>query len=153
MRGEVEIRLADARDLPDIVRLERGVPEAPHWSESEYAAILTQQAGAVRRCLWVAATEDGISGFAVGKVLGSEAELESVAVSSDARRLGIGRSLCEAVLSWAHEQGAESIELEVRAGSTGAIRLYEALGFAKNGRRAGYYRDPADDAVLMRRAL
>ena len=42
------------------------------------------------------------------------------------------------------------MELEVRAGSAGAIGLYEGLGFVGVGRRRGYYRDPVDDAVLMR---
>jgi [ribosomal protein S18]-alanine N-acetyltransferase len=42
------------------------------------------------------------------------------------------------------------VELEVRAGSAGAIALYERLGFVAVGRRPGYYRSPVEDAVLMR---
>jgi ribosomal-protein-alanine N-acetyltransferase len=38
----------------------------------------------------------------------------------------------------------------VRAGSAGAIALYERLGFVAVGRRPGYYRSPVEDAVLMR---
>ena len=65
-----------------------------------------------------------------------------------ARRMGVGRALCEAVIDWCKGQSA-ALELEVRAGSEGAIALYEGLGFVVTGRRGGYYREPAEDAVLM----
>jgi ribosomal-protein-alanine N-acetyltransferase len=98
--------------------------------------------------------EGGVVGFAVGKVIdGGPAELESVAVDEAARRSGMGRALCGAVMAWCHTQGATEMELEVRAGSVGAIALYEGLGFCMVGRRAGYYRDPVEDALLMRREL
>ena len=32
-----------------------------------------------------------------------------------------------------------------------AVRLYERLGFVKDGIRKGYYTDPVEDAVLMTR--
>jgi ribosomal-protein-alanine N-acetyltransferase len=43
-----------------------------------------------------------------------------------------------------------ALELEVRAGSGGAIALYAGLGFVVAGRRVGYYREPVEDALLMR---
>jgi ribosomal-protein-alanine N-acetyltransferase len=96
-------------------------------------------------------------GFAVGHVTVLEtevlAELESVGVADSARRAGIGRALCEAVIAWVRGQGAEQIELEVRSRSDGAIALYRGLGFAAVGMRPKYYREPVDDAVLMRLAL
>jgi ribosomal-protein-alanine N-acetyltransferase len=42
------------------------------------------------------------------------------------------------------------LELEVRAGRAGAIALYTGLGFVIVGRRRRYYREPVDDALLMR---
>jgi ribosomal-protein-alanine N-acetyltransferase len=151
------IRLADAVDLEGVIELERGLAEAPHWAEAEYAAMLFPAVGGMRRCLYVAESEFGLIGFAVGKVIdmGSErsAELESVAVAASARRIGVGRALCEAVLEWCRAEGASTIELEVRATSVGAIALYSGLGFVVEGRRPGYYRVPTDDAVLMRLKL
>jgi ribosomal-protein-alanine N-acetyltransferase len=79
--------------------------------------------------------------------------LESVAVEDAARRQGVGRMLCERVMEWAHEQCAATMELEVRAAREGALRMYRALGFVEQGRRAKYYRHPEDDAVLMSVAL
>jgi len=39
--------------------------------------------------------------------------------------------------------------LEVRVSNTGAIRLYEQLGFEARGLRRGYYTDNREDAVIM----
>ena len=151
------VRLAGTADIEAVIQLERGTAEAPHWAESEYSAMLAPASGSVRRCLFVAESERGLIGFAVGKVIGSgsesSSELESVVVSLDARRTGVGRSLCAAVIDWCRAQGAAAIELEVRAASGGAIALYSGLGFVVEGRRPGYYREPADDAVLMRLKL
>lgn len=150
------VRVAEASDVAGVLALERGIAEAPHWREGEYAAMLggDEAGGALRRCFFVGEAEGRLLGFAVGKVIGLSggglAELESVAVEVTARRSGVGRALCLAVAEWCRERGARALELEVRAGSVGAIALYEGLGFVLAGRRAGYYREPAEDALLMR---
>jgi ribosomal-protein-alanine N-acetyltransferase len=95
----------------------------------------------------------GVVGFAVGKVVGELGELESVAVEAEWQRRGVGASLCRAVLDWCRGEGAREMELEVRAGSLGARRVYGRLGFVEVGLRPGYYEDPAEDAVLMRVGL
>jgi ribosomal-protein-alanine N-acetyltransferase len=81
------------------------------------------------------------------------AELESVVVSVNFRRAGIGRVLCRAVLDWCRSNGATELVLEVRASSAAAIALYAGLGFTLAARRPRYYQDPADDALLMRLPL
>ncbi|NYF79809.1 ribosomal protein S18-alanine N-acetyltransferase [Granulicella arctica] len=146
------MRIAPARvkDVAGVVLLEREIVEAPHWAEAEYVAIVDAVEGSLRRCLLVAWQDEAMMGFAVGKVIGAEAELESVAVRSSARRGGVGLALCAAVVDWAWAQGAEGMDLEVRASSAGAIGLYRRLGFQDAGRRRGYYSDPQEDAVLMR---
>jgi [ribosomal protein S18]-alanine N-acetyltransferase len=156
------VQVAGAADLAEVVALERSVAEAPHWAEADYAAIVNVNVdgvtdGGVRRCLLIAEGEGRLVGFAVGKVIGSAvggvAELESVVVDLTARRRGVGKALCRVVAAWSRERGATALELEVRAGSAGAIALYVGLGFIVVGRRGGYYRDPVEDAVLMRLEL
>ena len=151
------IRTARVADLVGVVAIERGIPEAPHWAEVEYAAMVNADGDVdsrVRRCLLVAEAEGRIVGFAVGKAIGSGAgsmaELESVVVDAATRREGAGRALCEAVIAWCREKKVATVELEVRAGSLGAIALYTRLGFVAVGRRGGYYREPVEDAVMMR---
>ena len=42
---------------------------------------------------------------------------------------------------------------EVRESNTGARELYEARQFEVVGRRVKYYREPEEDALIMRRTL
>jgi ribosomal-protein-alanine N-acetyltransferase len=151
------VRVAEAADVAGVVALERAIAEAPHWAEAEYAAIVHGDravAGGVRRGFFVGEAEGRLVGFAVGKVIGSDAEsvaeLESVAVEGAARRGGVGKALCAAVTDWCRGQGVRALELEVRAGSEAAIALYAGLRFVVVGRRVGYYREPVEDALLMR---
>ena len=164
MKTAYRIRPAAASDIEDIVALDRSIQNVPHWGSADYLGALASEGGGpgtsrlktagLRRCLFVALREERLAGFAVGRVTVIEqdvlAELESVGVADSARRAGIGRALCEAVIAWVREEGADELDLEVRSASDGAIALYRGLGFATFGMRAKYYRDPPDDAVLMR---
>ena len=147
------LRHAVASDLDAILALERATDNAPHWPPAAYAAILDSTAQP--RCLIVAHTNASLTGFAVGLLQPADhlAELETVVVAANARRHGIGRALCNAVLDWSSSHGATELVLEVRATGAGAIALYAALGFTQTGRRPRYYRDPEDDAVAMRISL
>jgi ribosomal-protein-alanine N-acetyltransferase len=152
------LRHAIDSDLDAILALERATEHAPHWSPSTYIRIL--DSADPRRCLIVALAERSLVGFAVGLMeptaLNSAAciaELETVVVDIGVRRAGIGQALCLATFDWCRSHGATEIVLEVRAASDGAIALYAGLGFAQTGRRPRYYRNPDDDAILMRLPL
>ena len=47
------------------------------------------------------------------------------------------------------KRGALCATLEVRAGNTPAIKMYENLGFLSAGLRKAYYLDNREDAVIM----
>lgn len=156
MSVEYEVRLSRAEDVAEIFALERRVSGAPHWTPSDYASIPgSEDAEGVRRRMWVAVNDaNEVLGFSVGKVIGAGeagvAELESVVVDEKIRRRGIGRRLCEEVIAWCAEEGITSVELEVRSLNYSAIGVYKRLEFVEEGRRRSYYRDPEDDALLMR---
>ena len=150
MVAEWVVRRGVRGDYQGIFEVQRGCVEAPHWSEMIWAEVLG--AGGNRECI-VAVAGPVVVGFVVVGLGCEVAELESVAVAAVARRRGIGWALCEAGMAWARGVGASSIELEVRASSRGALALYGALGFSEQGIRMGYYREPAEDAVLMQMVL
>ena len=147
----LEIRHAQVEDLAEVVRIERAVPEAPHWGESVYRDMLLQDSGEItlNRALFVAGNSERILGFAVVAVVADQAELESIAVDPERRRLGVGRALSDAIMVWGREAGAREMLLEVRSANAEARSLYDRLGFKQTGLRRGYYSDPPDDAVLM----
>ena len=152
------IRSGRPEDLAAIVLLERCGEGAPHWGEVVYRTILGGDVvgqGVIRRTL-VAEDRGALAGFAVASVRGDPAhegvELESILVDEERRRRGIGRALCAAVVAWARELGAAAVDLEVRS-SSGARALYRGLGFVEVGERRDYYREPQEDAVLMRLEL
>ncbi len=146
------VRRARREDLPVIVGMERSIAELPHWAEAEYERYMEDGTGK-SRVLLVAEESDGLCGFVAAALAAADArvaELESVAVLLGMRRAGVARELCREVMSWAWGRGAAAMELEVRSRSAGAIALYRSLGFSQVGERRRYYRDPADDALLLR---
>ena len=141
----MRIRAGTEADLVAVLELERAVERAPHWPAKAYADMLAGRGC----CLFVAEEDGALAGFAAGVVAGTDGELEMVAVRADARGQGIGRSLVETVVQWARDAGARKVMLEVRAGSAGARRLYQRVGFVEAGFRPRYYADPEEDAVMM----
>ena len=143
------VRVGGVEDLDWVVGVAREVGEAPRWRVEDYGRVLEGGGGAVRRRVFVWERV----GFAVGMVMESgvwcEGEIENVVVVERARRAGIGKALCRAVVGWCFAEGASVVRLEARASNVRAMGLYEGLGFRAAGVRKGYYRDPAEDAVLM----
>jgi ribosomal-protein-alanine N-acetyltransferase len=52
-------------------------------------------------------------------------------------------------LQQASQLGAQLTTLEVRESNRAAIDMYRNSGFELRGRRAGYYRDNDEDALVM----
>ena len=157
----MQIRPLIEADLPLIRAWMQDAPEAPEWSDADLAGLLTTPPADQRKVRKAWTAEQGRSarsGFAVATALcipgmPAECELEFVLVPPETRRQGIGRMLIDTVVAWARDLGASEIRLEVRESNAPALRLYEACGFVVAGRRPGYYADPAEDAVLMRRQI
>ena len=78
-----------------------------------------------------------------------ELHITTVAVDPDHEGHGYASRLCVELLRAGRAAGATAATLEVRAGARRTQRLYARLGFVPAGIRAGYYRDPDDDAVVM----
>ena len=144
------IRPATPADFPLMRTLELQSDGAAHWSEREYDALVAAQA--LKRIALVAVEEGapGIGGFVIARCGPYEWEIENVVVAGEHRRRGVGTGLVQEILHAAGEAGVGSVLLEVRQSNTAARQLYEKLGFRKSGERAGYYREPTEDALLFR---
>ena len=117
------------------------------WTETEFADLLAQPH------THVSADEDALS---VGRTVAGEAELLTLATLPEARRRGCARRHLAAFEDEALRRGAELAFLEVAEDNVPAVSLYLAAGYARAGRRPGYYRRPDGsrvDAMIMRKPL
>jgi ribosomal-protein-alanine acetyltransferase len=132
----VHIRVGTPRDLQRITDIQVVSHLGANWDPATYLAY----------DLKVAEKRGQLAGFLVSRdVGGGEIEVLNLAVDPAFRREGIATALMESV-------PAEHVFLEVRESNARAIALYEKLGFTEVGRRADYYDDPAENAIVMRRS-
>lgn len=120
----------------------------PPWSAADFAGVLSDPLAFL--------LVEGDAGFLLGRAVAGEAELLTLAVAPEARRLGLGRKLVARFLYQAQLRGAQRAFLEVKADNGAAIALYESAGFAQAGRRRDYYQSKdgtRTDALVLAREL
>lgn len=140
--GSISVRRLTYADLPSVLSIERRSFRAP-WSLAMFVLELSKPSGV---CL-AAEDENGLVGYLVCSRYADIFHLMNVAVDARVRRGGLGTRMVEAMLDEAGRE--ERFTLEVRISNTGAIRMYEALGFRPAGRRLRYYHDNNEDALIM----
>ena len=117
------------------------------WSENSVASELKN-----KLALWLVAEENGaVAGYIGSQTCGDESDVMNVAVHPDFRRKGIAEALVNALVAELKAIGSRCLTLEVRASNAPAIALYEKMGFAEIGRRKNYYRNPREDALILRK--
>jgi ribosomal-protein-alanine N-acetyltransferase len=150
----VFLEAAGEEDLAALVELERRSFSQP-WSVGSFRAELRDPArGRIVVLREPHADPDGRRGllaFCSFQVVVDELHILDFAVLPERRREGLGRSLLRCVLELGARRGARVALLEVRSGNLAALRLYRAAGFEVAGVRRGYYSNPPEDALLLRR--
>ena len=145
----VTMRPANSSDLDAIAAIER-LSFGDPWSTAEFESVLSL-AHTIFLVALSGANEE-IAGYVVALAVVDQAEILNVAVSPAQRGNGIGGSLLDAALAEVERRGAESVFLEVRLSNASARALYGSRRFIEVSRRKGYYRNPSEDALVMRRA-
>ena len=162
--SDVVIRPAEPRDAAPLVALARAFGSEPggwllstdHWrgvgEERRYLRALRRHPDAR-----VFVAERG--GIVVGRLsLARDSHPASahvadlgLMVAADHRRRGVGRALLAEAVRWAREAGVRKLELHVFPHNDAAIRLYEAVGFVREGYRRAHYRRAGQyvDAIVM----
>ena len=117
------------------------------WSEKSVASELTNPLS-----LWLVALDgEQVVGYVGSQSVMGESDMMNVAVHPDCRRRGIAQQLCLALEEALKARENHSLTLEVRASNDPAKALYEKLGFAQVGIRKNYYRNPKEDACILRK--
>jgi ribosomal-protein-alanine N-acetyltransferase len=131
-----------------MVDIERRAFSDP-WSEGSFREALTSP--------WtfglVGITSRGVAGYLVAREVAGTGEILNLAVAPEARRRGLGGELLRAGLGALRRRRVNEVFLEVRESNVSAQALYLAQGFRAVGQRAGYYRNPREDALVLRLAL
>ena len=145
------VRPAIPADIPAMLRLVSHSVTAAHWSREQYDRIFLEHAP--RRTALVVAEGELLQGFLVAHEVAGEWEIENIAISGGARRRGLGTRLLGEFLNQVRSAGASAVFLEVRESNRAARLLYEKWAFEESGRRARYYIQPEEDAIVYRLCL
>lgn len=120
---------------------------ADPWSETSVAGELENPLS-----LWLVALDEGqVVGYIGSQTVLDGTDIMNVAVTPALRGRGIGGALLEALEERLRPMGVRSISLEVRPSNGSARRLYERKGYLEVGRRPKYYRNPPEDALILRK--
>ncbi|HZG54575.1 MAG TPA: ribosomal protein S18-alanine N-acetyltransferase [Pyrinomonadaceae bacterium] len=155
VHGDYTIELMTAHDLLEVVEIEEACRLSLWGWDSYYTELSRPEAIMLvaRRAHAEQRTGQALYGFLSARVAAHELHINNIGVHDAARRRGIGHALMRAGIATAVRGGAHTAILEVRAGNVAAQSLYRRYGFEVVGRRRQYYRDPPEDALLMRASL
>ena len=140
----IELRRLSLSHLGDIEKIEQNAYPTP-WSRTMFASELAKPTSI---CLG-AFEGTRLVGYIINSRYVDAWHVMNVAVDPDYRRRGIATRMLEELFELTKDDGRRGYTLEVRVSNTGAIDLYERLGFERRGVRRGYYTDNREDALVM----
>ncbi len=149
----ISITRMTEHDLLEVVEIEEN-SGLSRWGWEAYYAELQ---GSNRQLMFVARVaaaepkqgSPNLAGYLVARMGADELHINNVAVRESYRRRGIGRALLERILAEGMHRGVRYALLELRAGNSAALGLYEKCGFRITSRRNKYYSEPPEDALVM----
>ncbi len=142
----VKIKPMHRDDVESVVALEAKAYGEHHWSKDSFYNELSNE---LAKYFSVFNEKDELIAYCGSWHILEEAHITNIAVSPEYRRMHIGEALLKTVIDECYKNMVKYITLEVRAGNTPAIGLYEKYGFKSLGLRKGYYQDKNEDALIM----
>ncbi|MDD5863865.1 MAG: ribosomal protein S18-alanine N-acetyltransferase [Firmicutes bacterium] len=142
----MNVTMMEPQHIPQVAALEKLCFSDP-WSEKSVAGELQNALS-----LWLAALEgETVVGYVGSQTVLGETDMMNLAVHPDFRRKGIAEALVTALVEALKERGSRCLTLEVRESNVPARNLYEKLGFRQIGLRKQYYRNPRENALILRK--
>jgi ribosomal-protein-alanine N-acetyltransferase len=139
-----------ALDIPTLVLLDKEYfpysPWSPAQFKEEFAGIPST------RFFELAISDNEIVGYAGVIAPGPDAvaDILTVTVIDGFRRQGIAKRLIADIEGYCQSKGSSAIMLEVATDNTGAIALYENLGYSQISKRSNYYGSKKDAFVMQK---
>ena len=148
---QAEIREMHPDDLEQVIRIEHEIFLFP-WSIVNFRDSI--KAGYHCRVL-VQPNSNLVMGYGILMTGPGEAHVLTLGVGAAWQSQGLGGKMLRYLIELSRKHQAEFVLLDVRESNTGAINLYQRLGFQQIAVRKGYY--PAmcerEDALVMRLEL
>ncbi|MCL2052237.1 MAG: tRNA (adenosine(37)-N6)-threonylcarbamoyltransferase complex dimerization subunit type 1 TsaB [Lachnospiraceae bacterium] len=146
----VLIRPMNEADIEAISEIESRTFSMP-WKAADFLAMITADFAHYYVAEIVNPNGEKLAGTLAGAIgmrnISGDGQITNILVDVPYRRNGIGEKLLKYMLKDLGNE-VEVYSLEVRAGNSAAISLYEKLGFKKVGSRPDFYEAPVEDALL-----
>ena len=152
----IEIGKVGAADINAIEEIANDCGLAS-WTASDYLSELPRPDS-----LFLKATlgDSDCLGFVLARIIpavnagtGEDAEIYNIGVAPDKQHGGIGSLLMNAFLEECRNRLVSIVWLEVRNGNSPAISFYSKHRFEVVAVRKAFYRNPVEDAIVMRSSL
>ncbi len=139
------IRLAERRDIPDLLSIE--VAQFPEpWTRT---MLIDEISNLATRRYTVAVEDEKIVGYLGVMYVIDELHVNTIGILPGHEGQGIATSLMNEAWGVAKGRGVQRATLEVAVSNTRAQELYFRFGFSPVGVRKNYYERTNEDALIL----
>lgn len=152
---EIQLRALAPGDVVAVKGIEMAWPLLSHWDVEVYRKI-AEETETARGFVAVESPPGGderVVGFLIFRTTQPDTEILNIAVDPSIVRRKVATRMLLHLLALLAPLDVRNVFLEVRPSNDPARDLYLKEGFIEVGRRKGYYNNPLEDALLMKREL
>lgn len=146
----VEILPMQSTDLEEVKALEDKLFPVDAWTLDMFREELDQVG--ISREVMVARIDSRIVGYVSFRYVGSEGDVNTIAVDTSVQKQGVGTAMMDWLEETATRRDVRNLFLEVRSDNIPAVAMYLARDFERIDLRRDYY-EQGVDAYVMRKRL
>ena len=134
--SEYRCRLMQEAELDKVIELVQQAGKFAWTPQNIQQSFVSTHASSYVFC---SVEKQKLLGYAVIHKVLDESHLLNIVIKKQEQAKGLGTAFLQQLISMLKQENLKSLMLEVRASNLAAIRLYEQLGFQRDGHRSAYY--------------